>query len=561
MKKTLLSILVLLVITAVTIAQTLPVTDDLVVHFDASELTLNNDDPVATWPDLSGNNYDAGQVSSTLQPVFKTNILNGKPVVRFNGKYLKTNSFSAALTQPNTVFIVWNPNPNGAMYATDGLNQESSISVSATDLIRIRAATPFITYLRTGTDWLLNTALFSGEESTIWENGESKISGNIGSNALDGLTIGARNDSQPIDIKNPLNGDIAEILVYDGELSETDRKAVEEYLRVKWFPTPSTYSFDYDIPYDILVQGVDHDFDVTFENDDPAGDIGYDAVRFSFEKEGPGDVVFTATDSNDDTYIQTNTGYWGPGSGFPIAATYSATTTFTLNFSEPGTYTITFNCFEIGDEGNPFASDFVVVEVAEVPVPVAYANDDWTDETGYKEIEFESGKFFLYNAFDNIQDAIDAVIDDAGIVYIASGTYDEDVDVSGKDNLNLIPGFSLGTVNITGELTLSSSTTLEIQIFDEDDNDEFIVQGIAALNDAKLEVSVENNYVPSPGEKFVILTAPDLDETKFSTQLVDANGFYFVVGYEEIPDVGWGVTLTTVAPTFKLQINTQQVPY
>jgi hypothetical protein len=195
-----------------------------------------------------------------------------------------------------------------------------------------------------------------------------------------------------------------------------------------------------------------------------------------------------------------------------------------------------------------------VVEVAEVPVQIAYANADWDGQTGYTQIAPD--KFFLYNAFDNIQDAIDAVVDYSGIVYIASGTYGEDVDVTGKDNLTLIPGFSLGTVTITGTLTLSASTTLEIQIFGVEDNDLFIIGGTALLNDAILEVSVENNYQPTPGEKFVILTAADLAETTFSTQLVKAGSHYFVVGYEEIPDVGYAVTLTTVAPTFKLQINT-----
>jgi hypothetical protein len=53
-------------------------------------------------------------------------------------------------------------------------------------------------------------------------------------------------------------------------------------------------------------------------------------------------VTFTATDSKGATFTFTNEGYWGPPGGFELPAEYSATTEWTLVFSEAGDYTITF---------------------------------------------------------------------------------------------------------------------------------------------------------------------------------------------------------------------------
>ena len=42
---------------------------------------------------------------------------------------------------------------------------------------------------------------------------------------------------------NPWSGDIAEIMIYDTALSDDDRQAVEQYLKVKWFSEPPLAQF------------------------------------------------------------------------------------------------------------------------------------------------------------------------------------------------------------------------------------------------------------------------------------------------------------------------------
>lgn len=60
---------------------------NLKLWIKADSLSLSDGDPVTSWADLSGNSYNFSE--ATNPPTYKLNIVNGKPVVRFNG----TNNF------------------------------------------------------------------------------------------------------------------------------------------------------------------------------------------------------------------------------------------------------------------------------------------------------------------------------------------------------------------------------------------------------------------------------------------------------------------------------------
>lgn len=55
----------------------------------ADSLALNDGDPISSWPDDSSNGYDASG-SGDSRPTFKTNIINGQPVARFDGADILT---------------------------------------------------------------------------------------------------------------------------------------------------------------------------------------------------------------------------------------------------------------------------------------------------------------------------------------------------------------------------------------------------------------------------------------------------------------------------------------
>jgi hypothetical protein len=109
----------------------------------------------------------------------------------------------------------------------------------------------------------------------------------------------------------------------------------------------TTYKFDYEVP-DLFVAREEAVVPVTFETD-VLGNVGYDNVRFKFSATGPGDVIFKAKDSEEHEYTFVNSGFWGPSIGFNLPASYTATTNWTLNFSEPGEYTINFSLIAAPD--------------------------------------------------------------------------------------------------------------------------------------------------------------------------------------------------------------------
>src|SRR3990167_2153597 len=83
----------------------------LMFYSDASYITgLNDGDSVTTWNDLSGNGNHATQATASQKPIYKVNIINGKPVVRLDSvddNLIVTNGAALFRNKPGaTVFAV-----------------------------------------------------------------------------------------------------------------------------------------------------------------------------------------------------------------------------------------------------------------------------------------------------------------------------------------------------------------------------------------------------------------------------------------------------------------------
>ena len=211
----------------------LPVTDGLVVHLDADAIEgLNDNDPVAIWEDQSGEGYDVAQSVATSKPIYKINILKGKPVVRFDGAddYLDAAPFPQALAQPNTVIAVVQLHS-----AIDGTVIQSTVSKNRHALTA--RGEQWIIYagnVATGGiviyDPVILSALYNTTSSYLWVNGVETLSAvNVGSEAYGGVRIGSN-----LALAAWFHGDIAEILVYNHALSDSEREQVEQYLGEKW---------------------------------------------------------------------------------------------------------------------------------------------------------------------------------------------------------------------------------------------------------------------------------------------------------------------------------------
>ena len=232
----------------------------LQVWFDALNPLLNNSHPndgstINIWADKSGNIANA--ISSSGTTIIKNNIQNGLPVIRMDGDQL-LNCVLPSRCSSYTIFTVQKCAGNtGYMRLLNGisdlqvdsvlfygLNGNTNLRIS-TDWTQLNQNTP--TY--DTTSWGVLSSTFTGSTNQTYVNGsaEDPITTNSAILPLSEITIGG------LDGQN-WNGDIGEIIVYNGVLSTSERQTVEGYLAWKWglqsnLPSNHPYFSNSPIPY------------------------------------------------------------------------------------------------------------------------------------------------------------------------------------------------------------------------------------------------------------------------------------------------------------------------
>jgi hypothetical protein len=230
------------------------------------------DGAVARWEDKSGNGRHATQSTSGSRPTRKTAIQNSLGVVRFDGSNdamsISGSTATFKFLHGTTATLLYvakygtssDPNAQYGLVSTGAASGNeigffhsyddrapsvnNSISSSA-----IRDASGNRAWLNRVNDTVTpNTFIACSEvidagaataanRSTVRINGGSAIQGNSLTNSPSGndsqfdLTIGVIVSSSPL---AHMAGDIAEIIIYNSALSNTDRAAVESYLIAKW---------------------------------------------------------------------------------------------------------------------------------------------------------------------------------------------------------------------------------------------------------------------------------------------------------------------------------------
>lgn len=195
----------------------------------ADALGLANNDPVATWSDSAGST----DLTTLLGgPVFKTNIVNAKPIVRLNGVDDVMDSGVIAWQAPITISIV-------AKMTGDGSTAPTIIS-GGSDKISLYGADSGANTIRGGvnTDAVLAntavpmsafhcmTAIFANSGSGFWLDGVSTSPASDLVGASDLVT-------QVLLGFGP--ADVAEIVIYNNQaLGSTDRAALDSYLMAKY---------------------------------------------------------------------------------------------------------------------------------------------------------------------------------------------------------------------------------------------------------------------------------------------------------------------------------------
>lgn len=195
---------------------------------------------VTQWDDQSGNNRDATQSTSSLQPQLVTGAVNGLPAVRFNSDRMDVPAFNT--TGGMSMFFVINLASTGDVsgqhgvicssnnftdkmhfYLRDEANNQYAISNGG---VGFRSGS-----VSAGAQQL--SYVYTGSNETIWKDGAQVTTQakSTNYNNADPIYLG-----YAVGIGSPqyLIGDICEILIYDVELTTTQRKQVENYLSNKW---------------------------------------------------------------------------------------------------------------------------------------------------------------------------------------------------------------------------------------------------------------------------------------------------------------------------------------
>jgi hypothetical protein len=216
------------------------------------------DGGVARWQDKSGNGRHLTQSTAGNRPTRKTNQQNGRDTLQFDGSndslvggdYLDGNTGSV------TTFVVLKRNATGVVHeilgkGTDSggwlfrFSEENKLNMSAWSNNTFANSTA-VTSTNNFTASTYALAFFSFTAGSFHQTAFRRNGSSFAANAAVEAGTGSRtlpNTSDNFRIGAQLyqgvdyflfNGNIAEIIIYDAALSDTDREAVETYLLAKW---------------------------------------------------------------------------------------------------------------------------------------------------------------------------------------------------------------------------------------------------------------------------------------------------------------------------------------
>lgn len=214
---------------------------DLLYHLDATEMIGGgwaNGAAIGTIPDFSGNEYNAAALE-TMYATFQEGVLNGNPVIRFNGnaRYRYSADNPVFFNQPRHVFVVVKRNAagTGREYVFDGLNLTGNprnlFALNGTGGLNAMWANVWLYGSAVDTVWHKFELIFDGAASLMLRDDVQVASGDAGVNSLTPITIGGTSLSAAGDL---LNGDIAEIKIYNKILSTAEKDVVQSELLTKW---------------------------------------------------------------------------------------------------------------------------------------------------------------------------------------------------------------------------------------------------------------------------------------------------------------------------------------
>lgn len=230
-----------LVMVAVTTAQAqVPANPILWLRADSGVTASNNS--VSRWGDVSGHDRDAWQDSVPMQPLLVRRGANDLPVLRFNGaSFMIVPSAFPTRQDYSLTFVIRLSNAavaNNVLSGTShahwfGGNAFPKILHGANFSTQVVSSVPVTAWFNVVTLTYSNAR----GKGVIYVNGFFADSATIGTNTDSTIFLGAYRGA------SRLNGDLAELILYDRELSESQRTQLQNGLIRKWgVPVPEPFA-------------------------------------------------------------------------------------------------------------------------------------------------------------------------------------------------------------------------------------------------------------------------------------------------------------------------------
>lgn len=202
---------------------------------------LADGDPITSWPDSSGRGRTSQAGSGTTRPLYKTAILGGLPVARFDGSndFLRSAVFAQA--QPFTVYIAYCRRLDAVsaprLFDGNTVNDVVFNQLNTLPLHQMYAGTGFAPAQSAPLvgQAAVTSLIYAGAASKMRVMQQPQSTGNPGSSGpTTGICFGAAGN---------LTGsffsqyDLGEFLLYAGAHSAAQIAAVEGYLNPRWTGT------------------------------------------------------------------------------------------------------------------------------------------------------------------------------------------------------------------------------------------------------------------------------------------------------------------------------------
>lgn len=199
---------------------------------NTTSITVPTGSAVTQWNDISGSSpaKHFTQSTSTRRPTYTANVLNGKPAVQFAAATQQTLTNSTNFSTPNTIIYVsrQKAGSNQRLLSSLADNWLLGYVSGARDQAYFNGSVLYTVTPPSNSAWSIYTGVQTGALSSFYRNGVLLASNTAGLTGPNGLSLNGRASEQFSD------GDIAELIIYNRALNNTERQQVESYMATKW---------------------------------------------------------------------------------------------------------------------------------------------------------------------------------------------------------------------------------------------------------------------------------------------------------------------------------------